>query len=162
LFEESGFKVLRLEETYGGQFLCLEALPVRSAPDLSGDSVDAIHPMESLVAEFTDEHNDKVLAWRENLARLGENGKRIVVWGAGSKGVTFLNVLNVEKQIEYVVDVNPRKHGLYVPGTGQQIVQPEALEFYRPDTVIVMNPLYSAEIQRTARSMNIAADLLAA
>ena len=162
LFEESGFKVLRLEETYGGQFLCLEAIPLHSLKPPPQDRADAIHAMEALVAEFTEEHNNKVRAWREHLARLGENGTRIVVWGAGSKGVTFLNVMNVEKQIQYVVDVNPRKQGLFVPGTGQQIVQPDALGSYRPNTVIVMNPLYSGEIQRMATNMNIAAELLAA
>jgi SAM-dependent methyltransferase len=161
LFEESGFKVIRLEETYGGQFLCLEAMPLHSLFPPPEDRADAIYAMESLVAEFTEEHNNKVRAWREHLGRLGENEKRIVVWGAGSKGVTFLNVLNLKKQIEYVVDVNPRKQGLFVPGTGQQIVQPEALESYRPNTVIVMNPLYSGEIQRMAIKMNIAAELVA-
>jgi SAM-dependent methyltransferase len=162
LFEECGFKVLSLEETYGGQFVCLEALPLHSLIHPPEDRADAIHAMELLVAEFTKEHNSKVRGWREHLARLGETSKRIVVWGAGSKGVTFLNVMKVEKQIEYVVDVNPRKQRLFVPGTGQQIVQPEALESYRPDTVIVMNPLYSGEIQRMATSMNIAVELLAA
>jgi SAM-dependent methyltransferase len=162
LFQETGFTVLRLEEAYGGQFLCLEAVPVRSLPQPSGDRPDAIEAMEWLVAAFADEHNNKVRAWRKHLARLRENGKRIVVWGAGSKGVTFLNVMNLHNQIEYVVDVNPRKQGLFVPGTGQRIVEPEALESYRPDTVIVMNPLYSEEIQRMATSMNIAAELLAA
>lgn len=33
-------------------------------------------------------------------------------------------------------------------GTGQQIVAPEVLQVYRPDVVIVVNPVYCDEIQR--------------
>ena len=48
------------------------------------------------------------------------------MWGAGARGVTLLNMLN-DSRIEYAVDINPRKQGKYVPGTGQQIVEPTFL-----------------------------------
>jgi len=78
-----------------------------------------------------------------------------VIWGAGAKGVTFLNTLNLRDQIEYAVDVNPRKHGMFIAGTGQQIVPPEVLRDYQPDVVIVMNPLYEHEIQQIAKNLGI-------
>ena len=68
------------------------------------------------------------------------------MWGAGSKGVTFLNMIDSRYQIEYVIDINPRKHGKYIPGTGQKIVSPEFLREYIPDIVIVMNLIYENEI----------------
>ena len=55
------------------------------------------------------------------------SGIKPVVWGAGSKGVTFLNVLKSDGAIDYLVDINPYKQGLYVPGTGQQVVSPDML-----------------------------------
>ena len=88
------------------------------------------------------------------IAELRRSGTKTVVWGAGSKGVTFLNVLKVESGIESVVDVNPHKHGHYVPGTGQNIVPPEFLQKYHPDKIIVMNPVYFDEIRKMYINLN--------
>ena len=81
--------------------------------------------------------------------------KKVVLWGAGSKGVAFLSMLNVHNEIEYAVDINPYKKGTYMAGTGHQIVGPEILKGYRPDIVIVMNPIYSREIRETLRGMGL-------
>jgi hypothetical protein len=56
--------------------------------------------------------------------------------------------VGVGEEIEYLVDINPYRHGKFVPGTGKQIVGPEFLAQYRPDLVIAMNPIYRAEIAR--------------
>jgi hypothetical protein len=58
------------------------------------------------------------------------------------------------------VDINPYKHGTYMAGTGQEIVGPEFLRAYRPDVVIVMNPIYCNEIQRDLDGMGITAELM--
>lgn len=84
--------------------------------------------------------------WNGNLSRLFEKGSRIVLWGAGAKGVTFLNTQKAGRQIEYVVDINPRKQGMYVAGTGQRIVAPEFLSKYRPETILAG---YLPELART-------------
>jgi hypothetical protein len=54
-----------------------------------------------------------------------------------------------------VVDINPRKHGMYVPGSGQQIVPPEFLKEYRPDAVIVMNSIYRNEIRSWTTALGV-------
>jgi FlaA1/EpsC-like NDP-sugar epimerase len=89
-------------------------------------------------------------------------GQRAVVWGAGSKGVTFLNALQARDPIGHVVDINPRKQGMYVAGTGQQIVAPEFLKEARPDVVIVMNPVYEDEIRRWVGELGLTPDLICA
>ena len=60
--------------------------------------------------------------WKKYLKKAKDNGRRVVLWGGGSKGVTFLNMKGDRDKIEYVIDTNPRKHGKYIPGTGQKIV----------------------------------------
>jgi hypothetical protein len=45
-------------------------------------------------------------------------------------------------------------------GTGQQIVAPDFLTDYRPDLVLVMNPVYRAEIQRDLESRGLSPELL--
>lgn len=172
LFASRGWRVLGSSSVYGGQFLTIEAepgpapggaegrpqVPARgegeaaegrpggAATPSSGDPGELAR-MEARVRSFGDLYRRSTGEWRRRLARLHREGRRVVVWGAGSKGVTFLNVLGVGEEIRYVVDVNPRKHGRHVAGTGQQIVAPGFLRGYRPDAAIVMNRIYAAEIR---------------
>jgi len=62
--------------------------------------------------------------------------------------VSFMNLLEIGDQIAAVVDINPGKQGSFLAGTGHEILAPEALREIRPDVVIVMNPIYRAEIER--------------
>lgn len=156
LFVLCEFDVCNLTEAYGGQFLCLEARPGRGSAGSSGTWGSGIEEMRSGAVAFADRYRRKVEMWKRHLERMAQMGQRAVVWGAGSKGVTFVNTLQVRDQIEYVVDVNPRKDGMYVAGTGQKIVPPEFLRDYRPEVVIVMNPVYKDEIQQRARHLGLA------
>ena len=83
----------------------------------------------------------------------------MVTWGGGSKGVTFLNTLRDPSPVRAVVDLNPRKAGKFVPGTGQEIVSPEALRQISPDAVIVMNPIYVDEITEHVRSLGLKGEI---
>lgn len=80
--------------------------------------------------------------------------------GSGSKGVAFLTTLRIEREITYTVDINPNKHGMFMAGTGQQIVSPAFLRDYQPDVVIIMNPIYCDEIQRDLTALGVAANVL--
>jgi hypothetical protein len=88
------------------------------------------------------------------------SGKKTVVWGGGSKGVTFMNVMRDHAQIDYIVDINPRKQGFYIPHTGQRVIPPDALIDYKPDVVIAVNPQYIDEIRKALADRNIQSDLI--
>jgi hypothetical protein len=75
--------------------------------------------------------------------------------------VAFLTTLGSRGEIDYVVDINPLKHGTYLAGTGQQVVAPAFLKDYGPDLVIVMNPVYCDEIQKELTGMGLAAEIMA-
>jgi FlaA1/EpsC-like NDP-sugar epimerase len=94
-------------------------------------------------------------SWQKNLEKLEATDKQAVLWGAGARGASLLNMLKVKEQIRYIVDINPRKHGKYIPGTGQQIVPPEFLQTYKPDVLILTNPIYKEEIQSTVKNFGI-------
>ena len=64
----------------------------------------------------------------------------VVLWGAGSKGMTYLNLIADSQQISAVVDVNPRKTGFGVPGTNFIISDPASLSEINPKTVLIANP----------------------
>ena len=98
------------------------------------------------VDAFTKAFEELVSTWQEELAALARDGRKAVIWGAGSKGVTFLNLLDLDRRVEYAVDVSPNKLGRFVAGSGQEIVSPEFLKVYSPDDILVMNPVYEREI----------------
>ena len=98
--------------------------------------------------------------WKGRLKEFKQNQRKVVVWGAGSKGVTFLNILKAQGEIDSIVDLNPHKQGKYVPGTGHPVVSPEYLKEFQPDTVIVMNPIYADEIAGSLKAMNVPAEIV--
>jgi len=155
LFTSCGFDICDLTETYEGQFLCIEASPGESLANPAHDPWGDLEEMAYDVAAFADRYRSKVQIWRRNLQQIAYQGQRAVIWGAGSKGVTFLNALETQDQIVYAVDINPRKQGMYLAGTGQQVVPPEFLRDYQPDVVIVMNPIYGDEIRRTTEGLGL-------
>lgn len=160
IFEACGFEVLDQRTTFSGQFLCIEACPRKAGVARRGDDVNGIANLSTAVGNFGRRYQAKYETWRGRLDRIFGDGRRAVVWGAGSKGVTFLNLLGVNEEIPYVVDVNPRKQGKFLAGTGQLIVEPRVLVDYRPHVVIVMNPVYEDEIRVSLQHLGVSADLV--
>ena len=62
--------------------------------------------------------------------------------------------------VEYVIDVNPRRQGKFLPGTGHEIVAPGFLTTYRPDVVLLSNGLYEVEIKAQLRSLDLTPEVL--
>jgi hypothetical protein len=118
-------------------------------------------PAKDAVASFQANHRAKMEFWRRRIADFRKTRRRVVVWGAGSKGVTFLNMLEIDHSlVPIVVDLNPRKHGFFVPCTGQQVVGPEVLRAFQPHVVLVMNPAYEHEIAGVLQQLGVAAELI--
>ncbi|WP_026326311.1 class I SAM-dependent methyltransferase [Paenibacillus ginsengihumi] len=67
------------------------------------------------------------------------SGKRIAAYGAPAKGNTLLNYCGIgADDIEYTVDRNPHKQGLYLPGSRIPIKPPEAIMETKPDYVLIL------------------------
>ncbi len=163
LFLRAGFDPIEVALRYGNQFLTIEARPSQDHSGGKSDSKWDVPNLSQLAANFQRVYEKTVCSWREELSGLLRKKSRIVIWGAGSKGVTFANTLSIShKQIEYIVDINPRKSGQFVPGTGQKVVRPEFLREYQPQAVIIMNPIYQAEIRKTVGEFGIDARFLLA
>lgn len=162
LFKTDGFKIEKLEESYEGQFLCLEARPAENQAESDEEDKSGLDALMRDVAAFFRRYTEKIAAWKCEFERFAVRGQKAVVWGAGSKGISFLNTLKTSGQINHVVDINPYKQGKYVSGTGQEIVGPEALKDIDPDLIIIMNPIYISEIWETVKRMGLKCRILTA
>lgn len=155
IFSSSGFQVCDLTEEFGDQFLCIHARPRdQDNQDFDYEHTIKANQIASYMTSFATKYQNKIEMYRRKLKNIESRGQNAVIWGAGSKGVAFLNTLN-SLQIKYVVDINPRKQGMYIPGTGQRIVPPEFLREYQPDVIIVMNPIYKNEIRQLAKNLDL-------
>jgi hypothetical protein len=111
---------------------------------------------------FADASERRVSFWNRVLYDSLRTKKKVVLWGSGSKAVSFLSSLGSAATpiVQYVVDINPFRHGCYMPGTGQQIIAPTFLADYKPDVVIAMNSIYIPEIESDLRRIGIHAAVL--
>jgi 2-polyprenyl-3-methyl-5-hydroxy-6-metoxy-1,4-benzoquinol methylase len=162
LFRDAGFDVLHMATEYNDQYLTIEAIPSKNPEqNVLVESADYTR-IENMVNSFEQDVVTKINQWQKQLAAMREQNQKVVIWGSGSKGVSFLTTLGVREQIQYCVDINPRKHGMFMAGTGQEIVAPSLLQNYQPDVVIVMNPVYCEEIQADLDRMGVTATMITA
>jgi SAM-dependent methyltransferase len=160
LFRICGFDVLNLELDYDGQYVMIEAKPAEETYLAKIALEDDLNQLQSLVKDFPEKFQKKTSKWKDELMAIYSSGRRVVLWGSGSKGVAFLTTLNIINAVEYVVDINPYRHGTYMAGTGQKIVAPEFLKEYQPDFVIVMNAVYKDEISKDLNNMGLSPEIL--
>ena len=157
LFARTGFDVLECFTDFDDQYLILEARPSatsRTMPPRRQWVADHQH-LRELTRTFASSVDEQVRAWRSDLDEACRRGERVVIWGAGSKGVSYLTALGLGDEIECAVDVNPHKAGKFMAGTGHEIVGPKALLDREPDVVVVMNPIYRDEIAHTLDELGL-------
>ncbi len=154
LFEKAGFKVIETGTEYDGQYLMIEALPVENSENVKVEVKDT-SIIEGLVNSYEKRINSRLDEWKTVINNYYNDGEKVVLWGGGSKAVAFLTILGIVDQIKYAVDINPFKHGTFLAGNGQEIVSPDFLATYKPDVVIIMNPIYCDEIGIDLKNLNL-------
>lgn len=161
LFRREGFAVHALWRCYDDQYLILECRPAPgpTAPALPLE--EDLAETRALVAAFRARIQAKLDGLAARLSEWRRQGRRVALWGSGSKAVAFSTLLGGDAAGAAVVDVNPHKWGKYLAGTGQRIAAPDELRTIRPDVVIVMNPIYLSEIGRSLGELGLAAELVA-
>jgi 2-polyprenyl-3-methyl-5-hydroxy-6-metoxy-1,4-benzoquinol methylase len=159
LFESCDFSVLRAGKGFDDQYLLLDARPGSKSGSTGSQVLDPENTPQD-VAYFVKNYAEKMDWWRSFLQNAGNEGKRVAIWGSSSKCVSFLTTLEIGDEIDVVVDINPYRHGKFLAGCGHQIRSPEFLRDYRPDVVILMNPIYREEIARHLEQMGLAPQIV--
>jgi SAM-dependent methyltransferase len=161
VFRQEGFDVTDLELVYGGQYIVQYARPAegRIRPTLPLE--DDLGELERLVETFSNRVSSFQEQWHERVTAAHASGRRIVLWGGGSKAVSFLTTLGLGEEVDAAVDINPYKQGKYTPGTGHPVVSPQALLQQPPDLVIVMNAIYGNEVTQALNSLGLKPEIVA-
>jgi hypothetical protein len=150
--------IVRIFRTHGLEVFDVEELPTHGGslrvyaqhaegPRLVEPSVGEILDRESAsgisspvrYAAFAESVEESKRALLDLLIQLRRAGNRVVGYGAPGKANTLLNYCGIRTDLlEYTVDRNPFKHGLYTPGTHIPIYPPERICETRPDIVVVL------------------------
>lgn len=161
LLRRTGFEVTSLRLDYDDQYLLAEALPAAHTP-----AVGPAWPQEASIADalagvrrFQARIAEQLGGWRERLAAWRAQGRKVSIWGGGSKSVGFLTHFAGEGISDCVVDINPHMENNFIPGIGSRYVQPRHLVDERPDVVIIMNGVYREEIAAQLAAMGLSPEL---
>jgi SAM-dependent methyltransferase len=83
------------------------------------------------------------------LESLRAEGRTIAAYGAAAKGSTLVNYAGIGPDlVDFVVDRNEHKQGLFMPGTHIPIRHPDALLDEQPDYVLLLAWNYRDEVMR--------------
>jgi SAM-dependent methyltransferase len=163
LFRLTGFEILELTREYDDQYLVIVAKPLATGQN-SDESLPGEDDMAALrrgVDVFGAGYEELLTHWRRRIDELTASGGRVVIWGSGSKGVSFISNLSLGAELAAVVDINPHKWGKYMVGSNHQIVSPAELSDIAPDLVVAMNSVYLNEIGDELRAAGVEAELVA-
>lgn len=156
LFRQTGFEVTRTAIEYDDQYLTLEALPADKAEThRTMAQADDLAELAELVRTFPDRLAAHKQRWLDTVEQAKSSGQTVVLWGSGSKAVSFLTSLGIAEMVDFVTDINPNRHNHFMPGTGHLIVSPSRLAEIEPGLVIVMNRIYEAEIKQSLADMGV-------
>lgn len=111
---------------------------------------DKVPPLRTFANEFRKDVWETHTNVMSTLASLRQDGRWTAYWGGTGKGAAFLNAYQIKGG--HVVDSDPLKVGLFVPGTGQEI---------RHADWLIQNPVHTIIITTRWRAADIYAEIQA-
>jgi SAM-dependent methyltransferase len=159
LVEICGMQVSHVGTQFNNEYLGI-ACQRRSIPDQDGLTQSApSEDMSALLTRFVDDFDNQASTWERKIQRFRDKGNAIAVWGAGMRGINFLNRFGDREVFTHIVDINRDRQGHYLPASGYRIDAPEILKDSRPDRIVITNPNYAAEIQSQLAAMDVRAEI---
>jgi len=158
LLSRSGFRVLSVRPCWGKEYLSVEAVPRTSpgARDARRNRPGREKEFERRLRAFAGTYRRRVRSLQNRLDAIAQSGLRTAIWGAGARTVTLLSVCHIAANGLRIVDINPKRQGMYLPHTGHRVWAPESLQEFRPEVIIISNGRFAPEIRRHARALGLA------
>lgn len=148
LLDMLGFDILEIDDTFEGQYIyCLAKVKKNTNYNLMDMAID-----------YAKRAEDKKYEWKKKLIDYKCN---IAIWGAGAKGVTFLNDIDPNCElVDCVIDINENKQNKFIPGTGHKIVSYREIKKMNIKKIIIMNWNYVDEIKLMLNEAQIEVELI--
>jgi len=146
-FRHCGFEVLHVDTCWNDEFLGIEAKP--------DQNYQRSPQMSKIVDDFKVDVSLQMEDCKKKIVEIIEKETRTIAWGAGARAVTFFNLFDVKEQISQIVDINKKRHGKYLPGSGQKIISPDEVVAINPELIIITNPTYAVEIKEHVHRLGI-------
>ena len=163
MLHRNGFGKVTVNSLFGGQYLLAVASRQGEGGDGSAENSNTafMHQRAKNFAAFRSGQDVFWRHWGKTVYNLSERCGKIGVWGAASKGMTFVQRLgDMGMAIHCVVDINPRKQGCYVPCVGTPVISPEQALIEGVNAFVVANPLYFNEVRSFCQSLGASPVLL--
>lgn len=154
-FEKCGFEVLSVAPCWNNEFLGIEVKPRMTPQFPSYPSSEKIEKLSQTISDFEKDFRKQMDESQLEIEEIKRDCLTVAAWGAGARAVSFFNLFDLLEEVPFIVDINVKRHGKFLPGSGQEIVAPEFLLEYQPDLIIVTNPTYANEIISHARSLGL-------
>ncbi|WP_299290896.1 class I SAM-dependent methyltransferase [Nitrosopumilus sp.] len=148
IFEFHNMTIFDVEEisTHGGSLRIYvkhkenENIPIKNSVELLLKKEDEFGLLDiSTYENFSQKTNHIKRKLIDFFNEAKQKGDKIVCYGAAAKGNTLLNFCKIGKEhIEYVVDNNPYKQGLYLPGTHLEIKDPIEIKNSKPKYIVIL------------------------
>lgn len=124
--EEAGFLITKFVSypyAFEDSLVCVaqmnEGAALSQKEDVSKDLADAQH-----FAKMFKGHGSKVRSYLENYR---QNNGKVAMFGAGHLACVYINFFGLQKLVDFVVDDNSNKKGLFMPGSQLPIFNSQAL-----------------------------------
>ena len=142
--EQEGLKVINVSyhDMHAGT---LRVLMVKQSSHRQPDNT--IKSFLNLEKTLTEEYyvkwgkrtTEKIQDFKDFVEKLIDQGNTVACFGAAAKGCVFLNTCGLDyNSIQFIVDDTRFKQGKFVPGTGIQIVDRNALKHTKIDYMIIL------------------------
>lgn len=129
LIQKNGFEVIEMDEV--SELYIYAYVKKRKSLQIS-DMWAGVKTLRDEVVQFVSDHKGR--------------GEKIAIWCAGHFAFTLLSVTGMAENISYVIDNAVYKQGKYTPATHVKIVAPEYYKKEPVDVIMILGPIYVAEI----------------
>ena len=103
--------------------------------------------------KFTSKISDVRIKLQNLITSLKDDGKSIIGFGAPTKATTLMTHFGLDQNIlDFIVDDNPLKQGLYTPISHIPIMPAEAIYQYKPDYILILAWNFADPIMKIHKS----------
>src|SRR5690606_6758957 len=90
LFRRSGLSITQLERCYGDQYLLISGRPEGGRDAAAWPLERDLEAQLRHIERFAQMVHRRIAQWRDTVRNRCQRGQRVLLWGGGSKGVSFL------------------------------------------------------------------------